>query len=328
MDWRSFAIRTIRANELFVIRPQSDLGKRFIKSTGNVCEKLEKDSGDSERLKARFEEFDGVASQFAQAQRQEIESLISDLGDAVANTLQRFSESIDASGASIGGMEDVRKGLVEAQKAPNIEETRRLLSQSVVGLQKIVEQQVNRERELRAQYQQHARNLSACLEMAQKEGRTDPLTELPNRRGFEEYAQDAMQAAKTSKVDLSVAMIDLDGFKLLNDTQGHAAGDAALKAFARRLRQAVGDGPFLARLGGDEFVVLAKTTPQVLEAMLNRLSESLESKAMYHEGQTLKLGASFGTAPLGPMSVLTEVLKAADSECYRRKLARKSSRAA
>jgi diguanylate cyclase (GGDEF)-like protein/PAS domain S-box-containing protein len=88
------------------------------------------------------------------------------------------------------------------------------------------------------------------------EADTDPLTGLANRRSLERTLESALARAGTRGRSAAVLMLDLDGFKAINDSLGHAAGDAALREVARRLRGCVRERDLVARLGGDEFVVL------------------------------------------------------------------------
>ena len=95
----------------------------------------------------------------------------------------------------------------------------------------------------------------------------DPLTELPNRRLLDDRLHQALRARSRMRQTTAVLMIDLDRFKRLNDTHGHAAGDQLLRAVAKRLRDLVRPYDTVARLGGDEFVVL-------LEHLSGRLDEA------------------------------------------------------
>jgi diguanylate cyclase (GGDEF)-like protein/PAS domain S-box-containing protein len=88
------------------------------------------------------------------------------------------------------------------------------------------------------------------------EADTDPLTGLANRRALERTLASALARAGVRGRTAAVLMLDLDGFKAINDRHGHAAGDAALREVARRLRRCVRERDLVARLGGDEFVVL------------------------------------------------------------------------
>src|SRR5450432_1764009 len=85
--------------------------------------------------------------------------------------------------------------------------------------------------------------------------RHDPLTGLPNRRFFEEKLDECLGDASATH-QVAVLMLDLDGFKMVNDTYGHAVGDKALREFARRVSKVLRAGTFLARIGGDEFAII------------------------------------------------------------------------
>src|ERR1700674_1998586 len=96
--------------------------------------------------------------------------------------------------------------------------------------------------------------ISAELE-ARNLARHDPLTGLPNRRFFAEKLDECLRGASDTQ-RLAVLMLDLDGFKLINDTHGHAVGDNALIAFAERMSGVIRPDTILARVGGDEFAIL------------------------------------------------------------------------
>jgi diguanylate cyclase (GGDEF)-like protein len=101
-----------------------------------------------------------------------------------------------------------------------------------------------------------ASNHDRVRESLARMSRTDPLTACLNRRGFEDQAEEAVRLAVAHGGSLAVVLVDLDGFKQVNDTSGHAAGDEVLKQTAERLRSAARPGDLVGRLGGDEFAVL------------------------------------------------------------------------
>ncbi len=90
----------------------------------------------------------------------------------------------------------------------------------------------------------------------ERQSRVDALTELANRRQFDERVQQAVRRAGRTGMTLSLLSLDIDRFKLVNDTHGHAAGDAVLRAFGQRLCASVRETDLVARLGGDEFAIL------------------------------------------------------------------------
>lgn len=123
----------------------------------------------------------------------------------------------------------------------------------------------------------------------------DTLTGLPNRLSLQERLRQALQAAQRRREVLGVIFIDLDRFKLINDTLGHHAGDALLVQLGRRLREAVRSDDVVARLGGDEFVVVVTGAPssavilEVAQKVLEILRQPYEI-----EGQSLHTTPSLG----------------------------------
>lgn len=150
----------------------------------------------------------------------------------------------------------------------------------------------------------------------------DPLTGLHNKRGFEFLAATAMEHASRVGEQVGVLFLDLDGFKAINDTYGHAAGDEALQAFAQVLRLCVRKSDVVARLGGDEFVVLmVEGAASGLTALPERIREELASTE--GPGGT-PLSASIGTAlGEGPAVSLQRLLTEADVRMYAEKNTRK-----
>ena len=103
---------------------------------------------------------------------------------------------------------------------------------------------------------------------------TDPLTGCGNRRALEDDLERAVAGARRTGLDLSVAVIDLDGLKRINDTHGHAEGDATLKALAKALVAAVRRSDVVYRVGGDEFIVLVPFSGQAAaEAIMRRAND-------------------------------------------------------
>ncbi len=125
----------------------------------------------------------------------------------------------------------------------------------------------------------------------------DPLTALPNRRLFTEALQELLDSAGRSSHEFALVLIDLDGFKRVNDTLGHDAGDEVLVIAGGRLRAALREGDFVARLGGDEFAILLKdirdngAVKLVCDRVVAGMTAPIEVK-----GQPAAIGASVGAA--------------------------------
>jgi diguanylate cyclase (GGDEF)-like protein len=145
---------------------------------------------------------------------------------------------------------------------------------------------------------------------------TDPLTGCPNRRAFLERLDGAIAAAGSGR-RAAVCLIDLDGFKAVNDRDGHAAGDAALMAVTQALTGAVRESDTVARLGGDEFAVLADVDVTV---DADELAERLRA-AVAVAGRPCGVTASVGVALVGRSDDVNQLLHRADAAMYRAKTA-------
>ena len=155
------------------------------------------------------------------------------------------------------------------------------------------------------------------LETSQVQAQTDPLTGLLNRRSFEEKVIRVLRGSggKTH----SVVMCDLDHFKRLNDTAGHAAGDRALKLFSQTLRSNVRPDDVIGRHGGEEFVILlADCKAQDARTILNRVRARLAISSQRYDGPSFT--ASFGVASFPDCGVeLADLIRSADGALYEAK---------
>ena len=152
----------------------------------------------------------------------------------------------------------------------------------------------------------------------------DALTDLPNRRLFLQVQETALRRADRMKQKVGLFIIDLDGFKPVNDRYGHAVGDEILKVVAARLGEFTRATDSVARLGGDEFAVLVELLSSADDALLlaGRLHEQLTAEARLDTGQRLPVATSIGIA-LYPDhgTVIDELHEAADAAMYRAKSA-------
>ncbi len=155
---------------------------------------------------------------------------------------------------------------------------------------------------------------------------TDELTGLLNRRGFEAEIARTTAAARRYHEKGVLIFVDLDGFKPVNDTFGHAAGDAVLRHVAKLLGDNVRATDSLGRLGGDEFAILLTRT--TWEAGLQRaeaFDALINGAAVQWAGKTITIRASFGFQTYGPDDDLGELLISADNAMYATKQARASA---
>ena len=146
----------------------------------------------------------------------------------------------------------------------------------------------------------------------------DPLTELPNRTLFLDRTEHDLHLAGRNGQWPAVLYIDLDGFKPVNDTHGHQAGDLLLKVFSQRLHGAVRTADTAARLGGDEFAVLlhGPIDHEGVETALARIRAELDVRVDLGGGRSAKVGASIGVAFSGPDTDIDGLIRRADLAMY------------
>jgi diguanylate cyclase (GGDEF)-like protein len=146
----------------------------------------------------------------------------------------------------------------------------------------------------------------------------DPLTQLPNRTLFVDRTENGLNLAGRNGQWPAAVYIDLDGFKPVNDTYGHQAGDLLLQVFAQRLHEAVRAADTAARLGGDEFAILlhGPIDEAGVEQVLARVRAQLELPIELGGGRSAKVGASLGVAFGGPDTDLDTLIRRADLAMY------------
>ena len=145
----------------------------------------------------------------------------------------------------------------------------------------------------------------------------DPLTGLANRTTFDAELLRQIERSARYAEDASVLVIDLDGFKAINDAHGHAAGDQALRQVARAIERRLRVTDVAARLGGDEFAVLLPQTDAAAATIVaGAIVEELAAERIVFYGEELRVGASVGVAGLGSHE---RTLSAADAAMYRAK---------
>lgn len=156
---------------------------------------------------------------------------------------------------------------------------------------------------------------------------TDSLTGLMNRRTMEQELHAEYLRANRYATPLSVVFVDLDGFKGINDTHGHDAGDECLKFFAVQLREMLREIDLVCRFAGDEFVVVAPNTDKAkAEALMRRAEEHFRSKPLDLSGALTHIRFSYGIAASTDPEAISPaaLLKLADTALFEHKRANKS----
>lgn len=182
----------------------------------------------------------------------------------------------------------------------------------------VLQQELEHERE---ELRNFAAELSISNRRLQEAALTDPLTGLPNRRQAIESMETEWATAQRHSRSFSVMIVDLDGFKAINDTHGHDVGDMALRHAAEALRSALRTQDVICRTGGDEFLVLCPDTDlRAAMVVAERLRLAAQARAVETGGPQIFLTASVGVAMRMPeMAGVDALIKCADDGVYRAK---------
>lgn len=174
---------------------------------------------------------------------------------------------------------------------------------------------------LEQQIVERTRELEEAKLIAERQARTDPLTELNNRRAFFETAGVIHESACRFGRPYSIMMIDIDHFKNVNDTHGHMIGDQVIQELSRAIVTVIRRSDMAARIGGDEFVaILPETSAQDVRVLADRLRIACSDNVLPLDGKELQFSVSIGIAEhKGDETSITQVISRADEALYQAK---------
>jgi diguanylate cyclase (GGDEF)-like protein len=236
---------------------------------------------------------------------------------SIAPTRKTSSSSAAGAAAAYGGVSAPRQiedttsimGIPEAELTPKVKEAIMTLMEEVDNLRRSVE------------------GINQRLAEAEKLADQDPLLPIYNRRAFVRELTRAQAAIERYGSSSSLVYIDLNGFKGVNDTYGHQAGDFVLTEFSKRLVKSVRESDVVGRLGGDEFgLILTNTNSEQASILAARLPQELERDPIFWEGNRLEVGLAYGIVPVEPDQHPEQTLTDADSKMYQQKQAIKDNK--
>lgn len=153
----------------------------------------------------------------------------------------------------------------------------------------------------------------------EKAANYDPLTHLLNRRSMDRYLTNAMELAEHGQGTFCLIMSDIDDFKKINDTYGHAGGDAVLSHVAKVLMGNVRDGDQVCRWGGEEMLILMRADKEVAIAVAKRICKDVASGAVIEDGVSIRVTLTLGVAEFRRGESIRSIINTADKHLYQGK---------
>ncbi len=237
--------------------------------------------------------------------------------DVLRETVRKLAGQSEEFGRSMIGSSERLRSLLEIDDIQSLKERIRVETDD---LSRIVAEKQTADRESYSHLLSRVENLQSQLERAEEEATMDPLTQVANRGSFDK----AIEGWVESDDKFSLAMVDLDDFKKINDTYGHPVGDRVLLGAAQALGKSIRSGDMVARYGGEEFVVLLRNCDLVMaEARLSQILEDLaNTRYEYGSGPEkchIQFTASCGLAVFDSGESVDDIVQRSDQALYEAK---------
>lgn len=350
-DADAFTVKTMLVNYShrlsFAAEDQAEIRKGLLKLLHLVFANIGELSLDEQWLKGQMDALMSVATPPLSLRRiDELERLLADVifkqKDAkykaleaqdemrrmLAAFIERLAQMNQSTGAFQGKLEESARLIEQAKSLADIAP----VLKDVVGTTRTMAQESQLSREQLSAMQERAKHTEAELAKLHKEldkvslqARHDALTGALNRKGLDEALNREVSTMRRNASILSVALLDIDNFKKLNDTLGHATGDVALTHLATVARDCMRPQDTLARYGGEEFVILLPDTPldKGIEAM-TRLQRELTKRFFLAGTEKVLITFSAGVAQVGDAEQPGDAIRRADQAMYLAKRAGKN----
>lgn len=256
-------------------------------------------------------------------QRRQARDALKALVQTLLAELALLGQHTDRFSASIGRYAEVVEQADSLESLTGLVREMVVESRTVQGLVQATQGRLADEHARASELAERVGSLEAELRRLAEEVQTDQLTKIANRRGLQaSFEQERARLTREGDAggSLAVALLDIDNFKKLNDSLGHAAGDEALRGLAARTQAILRPGDLVARFGGEEFVLLLPRTPlDEARQVLNRLQRALSASLFMHEGKDVFVTFSAGITIYREGEALDQTLARADEALYEAK---------
>jgi diguanylate cyclase (GGDEF)-like protein len=266
----------------------------------------------------------GVRRFVTQQRRSEgeyVNRALNELREVIWSFIHNLSRTVLDDQSAGGQMAGQLQQLRSAVSSNSMEQLKHAAMATVTAIEQSVEERRKRQKIQLEELGNRLRSLRQELEEARREMSLDPLTQLYNRKAFDQQVARTIDLGLLSGEPACLFMVDIDHFKSINDTFGHPAGDAVIKeiadcctrTFPRKM-------DFVARYGGEEFAIIVQDTAAGTARLLGqRLLDAISALAISHNGREIRVTASIGISESNAVDSVATLLKRADDALYQAK---------
>lgn len=315
----AYLASSLEATQGLIVSPGSNESKRFIHEVSEALNKFAETPPPPGKIESSRTAFEESAKEFGTWQAEQVVGLQKDIANAVEGLVSHCKTSFDGRQDTIDYVHTVGRRLEIALKTDDIKVMRSIVQEEAQRAREVFARHEREHRDLQNDFDDSIKALEGKLSSIEESGSRDYLTECASRAALDFYLSAICRKAQFERKLYSVAMIDLDDFKGVNDLWGHQIGDRALSYFVQSLKKEFPTRAFIGRYGGDEFVVVATMSADELE---NRLSKFLthlrKTQLPLRDGDHGKvtLSASIGITEVQESDEPDRILRRADQALY------------
>ena len=314
----AYLASSLEGTQGLVVSPGSEESKKFMREASAAVKRLMQSPMSPSQFELARQAYSEAAKEFGVWQRDQVSSFQKETSTAL-------HEIIDSARSSFVGQEDTLhdiKGLgarlKEAEASEDINKLREAIRDSAESAKLIFETRRRECKHLQDDFDDSIRKLENKLEAVEDVGSKDYLTECASRAALDFYLSAICRKAQIERKLYSVAMLDLDDFKGINDLWGHQIGDRALSYLVKCLKQSFPTNAFIGRYGGDEFMIVGSMSAHDLEDRLDKLIKKLRKSKVpiRHTDAVLTISLSAGVTEIKPGEEPETVVRRADEALY------------
>ncbi len=315
----AFLASSLECTQALVVSPGSIESKRFLREVHEAIKLLMEAPPTASELDLSKQAYAESAKEFGEWQRKQVSGFQKAVTGALDDLICCAKASLGDQEETLDGVRTIGTRLQEAEATGDINTLKEVVRSEAKRAIEIFETHRVEHAKLQETLDDSIGELEERPTAVEGVGSTDYLTECASRAALDFYLAAICQKAKIERKLFSVAMLDMDDFKGINDLWGHQIGDTALSYFVKTLKQEFPTRAFIGRYGGDEFVVVASMDADSLRQRLERLLKRLRKSQVpirSDDGNCLTLSVSAGVTEITSGDEMATVVRRADEALY------------